>query len=180
MRATHVAAALVVFLSCGIITASCVQGPTEATETQPGAAQSSNGPEPIGEAPQESGSGYQSKDFPFVVVVKDDGKDDGGGWQAADKTFHFVERDWFFPVYFWRCRIRIGMPLRCQAWRTVTPSRAALYSARVANAVVDPLLDSRSAWRNQGDDFCRELKDRLQATFDEDYPKLGVTITLNP
>jgi hypothetical protein len=176
MRTAHVAAALVASLSCAILTASCVQGPTAATETQPGEVCGPDGPEPIGEARQETGRHYQSKDFPFVVVLKDDGTGDGGGWQAAEKTFHFVETSWFFPVYFWQCPVRIEMPVRCKAWGTVTPSRAALYSAEVATAVADPLLESRSAWRNQGEEFCRLLRETMEATFQATYPDLGARV----
>jgi hypothetical protein len=45
---------------------------------------------------------------------------------------------------------------------------------------VDPLLDSRSAWRNQGDEFCRELQTEMQAKFRALYPGLGARVRLNP
>src|SRR6185436_215373 len=101
-----------------------------------------------GEAQQEIGRAYKSKDFTFVVVVKDDGEGDGGGWQEAKKTFGFIQSNFLFPVYHWKCRMRIEMPIRSKAWGTITPDQAAEYSARVANAVVDPLLDTRSNWTN--------------------------------
>lgn len=164
----------------GAVFASCLQSPSTTSETGPGEAQRPNGAEPTGEARQESGGEYESKDFPFVVVVKDDGKDDAGGWQAAEKTFHFMESSHGIPVHLWKCRIRIEMPIRSEVWGPITPSRAALYSAEVATAVVNPLLHSRPNWKNMGDDFCRELKDRMKATFDEQYPKLGVKVRLNP
>src|SRR5262245_22483027 len=112
MRTKHLAAALLVSVSCALLTASCIQSPT--LETDSIGAHGADGREPIGEALQESGRGYQSKDFPFVVVVKDDGEGPSGGWQEAEKTFHFVERSWLVPVYRWQCRIRIGMPIRAK------------------------------------------------------------------
>jgi hypothetical protein len=109
--------------------------------------------------------------------LKDDDEGDGGGWQTADKTFDFAERDWGIPVYFWQCPIRIGMPIRCAKEGRITPSRAALYSAEVANAVVDPLLESRTTWKNQGAAFCVKLQDALRATFKHRYPSVGATVS---
>ena len=133
-------------------------------------------PEPIGEAQQESGRVYESKEFPFRVFLKDDGNGPAGGWQVTDKVFQFVERNWGIPRYYWQCPIQIGMPLRCVALGRVTPSRAALYSAEVATAVVDPLLESRPAWKNQGAAFCVQLRDRLQEEFDDNYPEVGAKV----
>ena len=179
MRTTHLATALVVSLSCALLTASCIQGPTAAPETDPGETQRSNGPEPTGEALQESGRPYESKDFQFVVVLKDDGEGPGGGWQEAEKTFGFLQTNFLFPVYHWRCRMRIEMPIRCKAWGTISPDRAAGYSAKVATAVVDPLLDTRSNWTNLGEEYCKALKDGMNATFKMLYPKLGARVLYN-
>jgi hypothetical protein len=180
MRARHLSALVALALSCTLLNASCLQSPTAAPETDPREVQSSNGPEPVGQAQEESGSAYSSKDFPFVVVLKDDGEGKGGGWQAAEKTFSFVEREWgILPVYFWKCRIRIEMPIRCAEGR-ITPSRAALYAADVANTVVDPLLESRPAWRDQGEDFCRELRQDMESMFKYLHPGLGARVKLHP
>jgi hypothetical protein len=177
MQVRHVAAALVC-LFCTILTASCLQSPTTYPEDDPGEAQASKGVEPIGEAQQEAGGkAYESKDFPFVELLKDDGEGKGGGWQTADKTFSFLEANWFIPNYFWQCHIRIGMPIRSVKDGRVTPSRAALYSTEIANAVVDPLLDSRATWRNQGAVFCDELQDALQAMFKRRYPRVGARVS---
>jgi hypothetical protein len=55
------------------------------------------------------------------------------------------------------------------------------HSHRYADPVqgVDPLLDSRSAWRNQGAEFCELLRETMEATFAEQYPKLGAKVLLN-
>lgn len=175
---TRQVAAAIVCLSCASLTVSCLQNPTASPTTDPGEAQGSNGPEQIGETQQESGAQYQSKDFAFVVSVQDDGKDDGGGWQTAGNTFHFVERNWGIPRYRWKCPLAIGMPIRSQLEGRITPSRAALYSAEVANAVVDPLLDSQATWENQGAAFCIELEENLQAMFRLRYPNVGARVEL--
>lgn len=144
------------------------RAPTAAPETDPG--------EPTGEAQQEIGRAYKSKDFPFVVILKDDGEGDGGGWQEAKKTFSLLQTNFLFPVYRWKCRTRIGMPIRSKAWGTTTPDQAAEYSSRVANAVVDPLLDTRSNWTNLGEEYCQELKKRMNETFKVLYPELGARV----
>jgi hypothetical protein len=69
------------------------------------------------------------------------------------------------------------MPIRNQAEGRITPSRAALYSAEVANAVVDPLLESRASWNNQGVVFCAQLRDEMEAMFKKLHPKLGATVS---
>jgi hypothetical protein len=68
------------------------------------------------------------------------------------------------------------MPLRTVLEGRISPSHAALVSAEVANAVVDPLLESRAAWRGQGVAFCIELKERIQATFKGQYEGLGARV----
>jgi hypothetical protein len=108
--------------------------------------------------------------------VKDDGVGPAGGWQKADKIFDFMEREWWIPVYFWECPLQIQMPIRCALEGRITPSRAALYSAEIANAVVDPLLAARKTWKNQGAAFCVELKDAMNAEFFKRYPKVGARV----
>ncbi len=180
MRILHIAA-LLVSVSCILLTASCLESTAADPYASPEEMYQAHELEPIGEARQETGPAYGSKDFPFVEIVKDDGEGKGGGWQQADKTFSFIERDMLLPVYFWQCRIRIEMPIRSQrAGGRISPSRAALYSAEVANAVVDPLLASRPAWRNQGASFCIQLRAKMETTFRQRYPEVGAKVKLNP
>jgi hypothetical protein len=111
--------------------------------------------------------------------VKDDGKDKSGGWQEAQKTFHFMETTFLFPMYRWQCRTRVAMPIRCEAWGTIPPDRAAQFTADAANAVADPLLESGVVWRNRGDEFCRELWRQMEATLNLLHPKLGTRVERN-
>jgi hypothetical protein len=154
MRIRHLAAATV-SVSCALLAASCLQSPTGCPETAPDEVQRSSSTGPIGEARQEIGRHYVPEDF----------------------SFHFLETTFLFPTYFWQCPVRIGMPIRSEVWGPIAPSRAALYSAEIATAVVDPLLESRTAWRNQGEDFCQELKKGMLAMFKVRYPKLNVTVS---
>lgn len=87
MRSNHVIAAVVVSLSCALISASCVQNPNADTE----AAQ----PEPTAEAQQPA---YENV-FHFVETLKDDGNDRAGGWQEATARLKFCEwRSTILPV----------------------------------------------------------------------------------
>jgi hypothetical protein len=178
MRVHHLAAASV-SVSCVLLVASCLQSPAGGSETAPDEAQGASSAGPIGEARQEIGARYKPKDFPFVVTVKDDGKDGAAGWQEAEKTFRFVETTFLFPVYHWQCPTRIEMPVRCEEWGRILPDRAAQLTADAANAVVDPLLESGVVWRNRGDEFCRELWHQMEATLNLLHPKLGARVRRN-
>jgi hypothetical protein len=64
MQLKHLLALVVLSISGVLCAASCVQNPIE----------------PIGDAQQDTHSGaFDSKDFPFVVEVKDDGGGAAGG-----------------------------------------------------------------------------------------------------
>ena len=49
-------------------------------------------------------------------------------------------------------------------------------TAEVANEVVNPLLESQVAWRNQGEEFCYELQERLRQEFRARYRGLGARV----
>jgi len=145
MRFKRLVALAMVSVWGALLAASCAEGPTISEAdgavspsleppSEPGAS------EPIGEARQEAGHTYESKDFPFVVERQDNGLDEGGGWQVARGIFPFGERNWLIPNYLWVCRLEIAMPLRTAKLGRISPSRAALYSAEVMNEMVDPLL----------------------------------------
>jgi hypothetical protein len=175
MRFSHVAAALA-SLSFAILSASCLESPTLVLETDPGEAQRSDGTEPLGEAQQESGGRpFGSKEFPFVVARKDDGKEEGGGWQTANATLHFVFTEWgIIPTYQWQCRLEIGMPLRTELEGRISQSRAAMLSAEIANDAADS-LEGRD-WKGQGALFCIELKDGMQKLFVSRYLEIGARV----
>jgi hypothetical protein len=176
-------AAVALGVSCAL--ASCVQGP-ETQETDRGETQRSQEPEPSGEARQEvydtDGRRYESKDFPFVVEVKDDGKDEGGGWQVCGTILHFRQGHWWWfvehDVYRWQCRVKIGMPLRTKRTGRISPSFASLASAEIANEVVPALLE-QDDWRGKPAVFCKELRDAMDAMFDRQHEGLGAKVQVN-
>jgi hypothetical protein len=155
----HPSSVLLLALACAL--ASCLQGPMSNVETDPGEAQPSTGAEPIDEARQETGSNgsepigeaqqegvtvgrpYESADFPFVVQVTDDHRGKAGGWQVCHRHLLFTEERDGYLIYAWSCKVDIGMPIRSVKEKRISPFLAALYSAEVANAVANPLLDSR-------------------------------------
>ncbi len=174
MRLHHLTA-VVAFLSCALLTASCLQSPAAPAETEPAEAQGPSDPEPIEEAQQENEREYESRDFPFVTWIEDDGEGDAGGWQRTTKTFHFGEINRLIPEYLWKCRLEIQVPLRTKRMGRVSASRAALITAEVANEAIDPLLQSRASWRGQGAVFCIELKGAMLNKFGK-YEGLGARV----
>jgi hypothetical protein len=162
MRA-HVAATGVLTLSCAFLGAACLQSATEipgTDEVRPWAAGASD-PEPIGEAAQAA---YEDT-FHFVVVVKDDGEGDGGGWQVATATLSFVVADdhRLLP-YFFKCPIEIGMAIRSAEQGLISPGYAARVSAEVATEITESLMHGRD-WRSQGVVYCKELRERMERRF---------------
>jgi hypothetical protein len=136
-----VSAVVVVFLTalaCAVLPA-CLQSPeADATASSPTEqASEPRGPEPTGEAPQPmevTGGDYESRDFPFVVQVKDDGEGPAGGWQRSVTTLGFLVTDVISlrVLYRWQCPIEIGMPIRSEAQGKITSSRASLWTVEVA------------------------------------------------
>ena len=166
MRINHLAATIVALSF--VLTASCVQSPnsspTEETTT--------NG-EPTGEA-QESLPivSYKPKDFPFVIVIPDDKKDEAGGWQEAKATLDF--RQWVIPhpSRQWECRLTIGMPLRAKDVGVITPIRAATLSVQVAEDIARAMDYELPAGI-----FCIKFVEGANGLFSSRYPKLGARVT---
>jgi hypothetical protein len=98
----HLSAALALALSCTLLAASCAQSPESPASGEPaGEAQE---PLPI--------VSFEPKDFPFVTIIQDDGKEEGGGWQAAKVNLSFTH--WIIPHLprRWQYPLTIQMPLR--------------------------------------------------------------------
>jgi hypothetical protein len=94
MRVPHIPALVALAaLSCAILP-GCLQSPeADATASSIERVSEPGGPEAIGEASQPMGhveQWYGSKDFPFVVQIKDDGRDAGGGWRRSITTLGFA------------------------------------------------------------------------------------------
>ena len=174
MRVRHFSA-VVVALSCVLLTASCLQGPADER-----GGEQAGGTEPIGEAQQQAWTfpfPYGSKNFPFVVVREDDGKDDGGGWQEARTVLYFGEWIGTLEKYEWKCPIVVGIPVRSRKEGRISASRAAYVTVEVANAVVPALGASRDSWENQGAAFCVALYDGMRDMFKVKYGGYGATVS---
>jgi hypothetical protein len=178
MRVHHLAAAVVLALSSVLLTTSCLQqSPTEPQSTELSEDRSSDGTDPIGEAQQAARIPFGSKQFRFRVINKDDGEDEGAGWQEADAKLDYVRVEWgILPTYHWQCRLRVGMPLRTKLRGRISPSFAAYVSAKIANDVSDALLPSEE-WQGRGPAFCVKLITGMNAMFSDEE---GLGARVNP
>lgn len=165
----RVLAAAVLALSGALFAAACVQ------ETEPGegpvGAEPTTADEPTGEArePLPVG-GFNPSEFPFVTVVKDDGKDAAGGWQQARAKLNF----WaiHLPPRRLQCTITVGVPIRAEFMGRISPQHAAEMSAEVATrsmAFVD--------WDLPQVTFCQKFAEGMRGLFSFRYPKLGAKVT---
>ena len=176
MRTNRITAALVLSLSCALFASSCVQSPDPEpyeTQGQPGAEPTTNG-EPTGEAQEPIGSiRYSPEDFPFVTVVKDDGKGMAGGWQEAKAKLDFAQGN-STEHREWQCTLTIGMPLRTAVAGPIPPKHAAELSARLA---ADAARGMDPAWEVPPSFFCRDFVKAVERQFKSGYPLLGATVT---
>jgi hypothetical protein len=179
MRLHHLSAAVLLALS--LLTASCLQqSPTALRESDPGDAQPSDGPEPLGEAyaPMLTiGISYKPKDFPFIVEKEWDGEDGAGGRQRAFKDFTFSIYQWLHVTYSWNCPIDVSMAVQSRKEGHITRNRAAQVTAEIATLAVNATANSRNDWEGQGAVFCDELKDRMDTMFGgEKYKGYGARV----
>src|SRR5262249_2229787 len=147
-------------LACAILAGACLQGPEASRSSEPASERADH----VGAAPEANvyvGGSYGAADFPFMVERKWDGKDKAGGWQRSFKLFEFVLRD--IPSglvsYSWSCPLDISMAVHSEVEGDISPKRAALVTAEVANKAVPALATSRTDWKGQGALFCVALKD---------------------
>jgi hypothetical protein len=166
------AAALVIAVTC-VLEASCLRGnPEEDATTPPAASSEPSGPEPIGEDREQLPIvSYKPEDFPFRIIVRDDGKGKGGGWQAAraDLGFwHVVLPHW---PQRWRCVLTVEMPLRTKAAGPISSSEAAIFSVEIAEDVARAMDYDLP----QGI-FCRRFVEEMGALFKSRYERLGARV----
>ena len=73
---------------------------------------------------------HKPSHFPFVTIVKDDGKGKAGGWQEAKANLPFKNiHPW--GVQTWHCTLTIGIPIRHSVQGYISPDTAATKSAEV-------------------------------------------------
>ncbi len=175
MRAHHLAAAVVLAVSSVLLTASCLQpSPAALQESEPDEMQTSDGTEPIGEAPQSMDSiwfKYGANDFPFIVEKEWDGEDGAGGRQRGCNDFQFKICQWLRVVYSFHCPVAVTMAVQSRIEHHITRNRAAQVTAEVATEAVNATARSRDDWENQGAAFCIELRKRMNDMFGSDKYK---------
>lgn len=120
-------------------------------------------------------SGFSPSVFKFKTIIPDDGKDEGGGYQAAVATLSYFRWTSILPEQ-WSCGLTVGMPLRTLANGTVSAAQAATYAADVASTASFTLMSSKPELP-QGI-FCSKLIYTMRDLFKAKYPGLGATVTL--
>lgn len=169
--------AVVLALSCGPFAVSCFQSESS-TESEFGELTSAARAEwPTSEPAREAREPlpvvrYDPKDFPFLTIIPDDGKEEGGGWQTAKANLSFT--NWVFPHLprRWDCPLTIGMPLRTKLAGRIPPSRAAVLSVEVAEDVARSMNYELPVGI-----FCRQLKDGMNVMFRARHPEIGARVT---
>jgi hypothetical protein len=114
---------------------------------------------------------FHPSDFPFVVTLADDGTDVGGGYQEAKAGLIFaINTDGVAA-----CAIWIGMPLRSYAWGRVPPNIAAIYVAKVANAITKEMYDDGDTNLPAGV-FCTKFKKKMTTRLAKQYAGMGTSV----
>ncbi|XYI02939.1 hypothetical protein ACMHYB_25575 [Sorangium sp. So ce1128] len=159
MKSLH-AATLVLF--CSLFAVSCILD-AEPTSTD----------DPTGEVQQPFPLVYFTKsDFPFVTTVKDDGKDEGGGWQVAKANLKFAKLRNLRPVRSWTCSLNVEMPLRTKQMGRISSNRAARLSAEISDGVA-----RRMDYNLPRGIFCKRFVQGMREMFISKHPKLGARVT---
>ena len=103
-------------------------------------------------------NGFSPAAFKFVVIIPDDGKGDGGGWQAASVVLKVARWTELFPET-WACpQITFGMPLRNKLQGKISPEMAASVSAQLATEISHELKDVE-----QQGIYCFKMKEALKS-----------------
>ena len=129
------------------------------------------------------GAPYGPEDFRFKVVRKWDKKDGAGGRQIADKLFVFIVRDVETREVTggWKCPIEVMIPVHVltlpEEEREISPERAAMVTAGVANIAVPAVSHSQVDWTGISAVFCNDLRVMMNKVFDKTYPAYGGRVT---
>jgi len=119
---------------------------------------------------------HKPSDFPFTIIVPDDGIGPAGGWQAAKANLPFKKVN-FLSVITWYCPITIQVPIRHSKLGYISPANAATMSAAVTNNVAATMASGTDFDLPQGI-FCSKFRPGVLAAFSIMYPGVGVRVTL--
>ncbi|MGK4002369.1 hypothetical protein WMF31_07085 [Sorangium sp. So ce1036] len=117
---------------------------------------------------------FDPSEFRFVTIVKDDGKDEGGGWQEAKANLKFEHADVPGGTNTWYCAFTIKMPIRTKEMELIDPGRAASLSEEITEYVA---YNMRRDYELPPGIFCRRFIDNADAAFKFRYPDLGARVT---
>ncbi|AUX39385.1 hypothetical protein SOCE26_007760 [Sorangium cellulosum] len=114
---------------------------------------------------------FDPRAFRFVTIVSYDGIGVAGGWQEAKADLFFAHNQEGDAA----CKVRVGMPLRAEAWGNISAATAAVYTANVANACTAEL------YKGGGEDFppgvfCELFIACLKKEFPREHIGLGARI----
>jgi hypothetical protein len=176
-----VVATLASLLACAIFAGACLQSPEASPPTEQVSDQASEPGEHVGRAEEPNvwvGTPYGPEDFPFKVEKKWDGKDKAGGRQRAFKLFVFVLRnvETGRVRYSWTCPVDISMPEQSEQAGHISPDRAAVVTAEVANKAVPAVSHERADWGGLGAVFCNELRDKMNDIFRAEHQDYGARV----
>jgi len=125
-------------------------------------------------AGQVAGPPYPDSTFKFATTVKDDKKDEGGGWQEARAKLLFTRSGEACTPTF-TCNVTVGMPLRTRSRGTIAPDWAAKVTALATTLAVSKV--GTPGPTTQQAVYCREVKDEMDKLFkNEENRDLGVVI----
>jgi hypothetical protein len=116
---------------------------------------------------------YSPSLFHFVTTIRDDGKEEGGGWQEAVTRLKFVDAR-HLVIKTWWCRVIVGMPLRARMAGRISPDYAAQVTADVAIVAAPVTMALRSEW--MAADFCKRFRDVMIQSFRDHYKILGARV----
>lgn len=116
---------------------------------------------------------YDPKDFPFVTIIRDDGRGDGGGWQEAKANLSFWQEVYPHLPRHWRCSLIVGMPIRTVAAGTVPPSHAAKLSVQIAE---DTARAMEADYDLPPGIFCAKFVSNMDLLFKSRYQRLGAAV----
>lgn len=111
-------------------------------------------------------TGYQAAAFSFEVTIKDDGEDEGGGWQEATARLVFTrprpaDKDSCSPGgthEVWRCPLTVGMPVRTSKIK-ISKAMAADKSADAATAAAKAVTREKDETEAK---FCTRFRTKME------------------
>jgi hypothetical protein len=117
--------------------------------------------------------GFSPSLFEFKTVIKDDGKDEAGGWQEVSTKLRFVDTR-YLVARMWTCSVKVGVPLRTSAKGQISPGDAAIVTAEIATDASADVMHRKEEWLTG--EFCIEFREEMKKLFFKRYSNLGAKV----